>query len=125
MLDRWLVLFYNEVMFKEDPFYEEYAAICKTIVSPSRLRIIEAIGDQKLNVSEIQAQLELSMSNLSNHLSALHRVGVLGREKQGNFIYYFLTEPGILEVLKKMRSVIHSITSKRNQMMIQSNLMAG
>jgi DNA-binding transcriptional ArsR family regulator len=89
-----------------------------------RLKIIEAIGSEKLNVSEIQAKLEISMSNLSNHLAALHSVGVVGREKKGNYIYYFLAEPGLLEVLQRMRGVIHSIVSKRNQQMMASHLMS-
>lgn len=107
----------------EDTFYQEYALICKTIVNPIRLKIIEIIGDQKLNVTEIQTQLNISMSNLSNHLTALHRIGVVGREKKGNFIYYYLAEPLLLEVMKKMRAVVHSIASRRNRMMIDSNLM--
>ena len=109
-------------MFTEDPFYEEYALFCKTIVSPIRLKIIETIGTDKPNVSEIQAKLHISMSNLSNHLSALHRIGVIGREKKGNFIYYYLMEPGLLEVLKKMKTVIRSIASKKNKIMIESNI---
>lgn len=107
----------------EDTFYQEYALICKTIVNPIRLKIIEIIGDQKLNVSEIQTQLNISMSNLSNHLTALHRIGVVCREKKGNFIYYYLAEPQLLEVMNKMRAVVYSIASRRNQMMIDSNLM--
>lgn len=109
-------------MFIQDPFYEEYALYCKTIVNPVRLKIIEVIGDQKLNVTEIQEKIDISMSNLSNHLTALHRVGVLNRNKKGNFIYYSLTETELLEALKKMRSVITAIASKRNQTMLESHL---
>ena len=109
-------------MLSEDPFYEEYALICKAIVSPVRLKIIETIGVEKPNVSEIQAKLHISMSNLSNHLSALHRIGVIGREKKGNFIYYYLMETDLLEVLEKMKAVIRSIASKKNKIMIESNI---
>ena len=109
-------------MLNEDPFYEQYASICKTIVSPARLKIIEVIGDKRLNVSEIQAKLDISMSNLSNHLSALHRVGVLDRVKKGNFIYYFLTEAELLDALRKMRVVIHRIASTRNKMIMESDI---
>ena len=122
MLDFWASLFYNTVML-EDTFYEEYALLCKTIVNPIRLKIIESIGEHKLNVSEIQAHLNISMSNLSNHLTALHRVGVVGREKKGNFIYYFLMEPDLLAALQKMRKAIHSIAARRNELMIASKLM--
>lgn len=108
---------YTLFMIKEDSFYEQYASMCKTIVNPVRLKVIEIIGDKKMNVSEIQKTMDISMSNLSNHLSALYRVGVLSREKQGNYIYYFLTEHTLMEVLQKMREVVRSITSKRNGIM--------
>ncbi|HLP45238.1 MAG TPA: metalloregulator ArsR/SmtB family transcription factor [Candidatus Deferrimicrobium sp.] len=108
-------------MIIEEQFYEEYASMCKTIINPIRLHIIESIGSGKLNVSEIQARMNnISLSNLSNHLGALYRVGVLSREKKGNFIYYFLMEPELLEVLKKMKNVIGSIASKRNKMMLEN-----
>lgn len=103
---------------KDKIFYENYGTICKTIVNPVRLRIIQTIGEGKLNVSEIQKPLGISMSNLSNHLNALHRVGVLKREKQGNFIYYSLTEKSLLLVLENMRKVILSIAEKRNRFIL-------
>jgi ArsR family transcriptional regulator len=97
-----------------DMFYEQYALICKTIVNPVRLRIINVIGEKKINVTEIREEIGISMSNLSNHLSALNRVGILSREKKGNYIYYYLTELSLLEVLDKMKKVIQSVSSKRN-----------
>ncbi len=107
-------------MLIEDSFYEQYALICKTIVNPVRLKIIEIIGKDKLNVSEIQTKLNISMSNLSNHLSALYRVGVLSRAKKGSFIYYFLTDQELLLALGKMRDVVSSVTAIKNKMMLEN-----
>jgi ArsR family transcriptional regulator len=104
-------------MNKTDLFYEQYALMCKTIVNPIRLKIIESIGSRKMNVTELQNKIDISMSNLSNHLSALYRVGVLNREKKGNHVYYFLTESSLLSVLSKMQDVIRSIASHRDSMM--------
>jgi ArsR family transcriptional regulator len=101
-------------MINEDIFYDQYALMCRTIVNPIRLRIIHEIGDKKMNVSEIQKSFNISMSNLSNHLSALYKVGILCREKKGNFIYYYLTDPDLLKVLNDMKQVIRSISLKRN-----------
>lgn len=109
---------------KSDVFYEEYALICKTIVNPIRIQIIEVIGKEKLNVSDIQTQLNISKSNLSNHLSALHRIGVLGREKKGNYIFYYLMEFELLDVLQGMKRVVYSIASKRNQLMSESKILS-
>ena len=88
MLEKCIILCYILFMIKEDSFYEQYASMCKTIVNPVRLKVIEIIGDKRMNVSEIQRIMDISMSNLSNHLSALYRVGILSREKKGNYIYY-------------------------------------
>jgi DNA-binding transcriptional ArsR family regulator len=100
----------------DDLYYEHYTLLCKNIMNPMRLRIIEAIGRQKLNVSDIQSRMKtaISMSNLSNHLTALFNIGVVSREKKGNFIFYFLVEPDLLDVLDKMRKVTDSICSHRN-----------
>jgi ArsR family transcriptional regulator len=100
-------------MKKNEP-YDLYSSVCRTIVNPVRQKIIEIINTQTLNVSQIRMELNISMSNLSNHLSALYRVGVLNRYKEGTFIYYFLTEPKILDVLGQMRKIIISISQKRN-----------
>ncbi len=101
-------------MIENEVFYEQYSLICRTITNPVRLKIIELIGEEKKSVGEIQEQLGISMSNLSNHLSALYKLGIVRREKKGNFVYYYLTEKKLLEVLKLMRSVIETIMEKRN-----------
>lgn len=105
---------------KKDSYYEQYALICKSIINPIRLQIIDVINNQKLNVTQIQEELDISMSNLSNHLNALYRIGVLNREKKGNFIYYSLTNLELLEVMEKMKSVFCSILSQRNQIILES-----
>jgi ArsR family transcriptional regulator len=108
-----------------DNYYEQYGAICKAIVKPIRLQIIETIGEGKLNVSQLQEKLSLSMSNLSNHLSALYNVGVLQKEKKGNYIYYFLAEPQLLKVLLSMREVISSITIRKDSNLLTQPLSTG
>ncbi len=102
-------------MLKNEVFYEQYSLMCRTITNPVRLKIIELIGEGEKSVGELKESLKISMSNLSNHLGALYKLGIVMREKRGNFVYYSLTEPKLLEVLKMMRSVIESIMKKRNE----------
>lgn len=109
----------------KDPFYEQYASMCKTIVNPIRLKIIDVIGDKQLNVSEIKERLDISMSNLSNHLGALHRAGVINRVKKGSFIYYSLSEKELLDALAKLRAAIASMATRQNKMMMESKLITG
>ena len=101
-------------MLNNDSFYEYYSLICRTITTPSRLKIIETIGRNKMNVSQIYEATGLSRSNLSNHLGALYKIGVLGREKVGNFIYYYISHPEILKIIKMMMDLVVKISKDRH-----------
>lgn len=100
-------------MMLEDEFLELYVLMCRTISKPVRLKILDIIGVGKMNVGELQKELDISMSSLSNHLNELYRAGVLGREKQGNFVYYYLTQPKLLEGIARMQELIKDITACR------------
>lgn len=100
-------------MIVNDEFLELYVLLCKTVSKPDRLKIIKAIGEGKMNVSTLQKELNISMSNLSNHLNGLYRAGVLGREKQGNYTYYYLIEPRLLQGISQMQEIFKYITSRR------------
>jgi len=101
-------------MANNDSFYEYYSLICRTITTPSRLKILETIGLNRMNVSEIFKATGLSRSNLSNHLGALYKIGILGREKVGNYIYYHIAHPEILKVMEMMRELVIKISNERH-----------
>ncbi len=63
-----------------------------------------------MNVSEIQKETELSMSNLSNHLGSLLRMGVLKKEKDGNFAYYSLADISLLKIIDNMSNYVVKIS---------------
>ncbi|MCK4762699.1 MAG: winged helix-turn-helix transcriptional regulator [Candidatus Aminicenantes bacterium] len=100
-------------MVVDEEFLELYVLMCRTISKPVRLKIIQAIGTGKRNVSSLQKELDIPMSNLSNHLNDLYRSGVLAKEKQGNFVFYSLTDPELLEGIDRMQGIVKCITSKR------------
>jgi ArsR family transcriptional regulator len=55
-----------------------------------RLKIISALCEQEKNVSELLAEIDTTQSNMSQHLAALHRKGVISRRREGAQIYYRL-----------------------------------
>lgn len=101
-------------MVVNDEFLELYVLMCSTISKPVRLKIVHTIGNGKVNVSTLQKELDVPMSNLSNHLNGLYRAGILGKEKKGNFVYYYLTEPELLKGIANMQKIIKTITSRRD-----------
>ncbi len=103
-------------MILNDEFLEFYVLMCRTISKPVRLKILSLIGSDKLNVGDLQKKLDISMSSLSNHLNDLYRSGILGREKQGNFVFYYLTAPKIVDGISHMQSIIKEIAAKRGKL---------
>ena len=114
MFDFATIFLYHRNMIVNEHFLEMYVLMCRTITKPDRLKIIEAIGENKLNVTALQKQLNISMSNLSNHLNDLYRAGILAREKQGNFVFYYLVEPKLIDAVVQMQEIFKSISSRRD-----------
>lgn len=58
------------------------------LAEPSRLKILYALADGPLNVSEVVERTGLTQPNASNHLACLLGCGLVGRSRKGRFSYY-------------------------------------
>ena len=60
---------------------------------PMRLKILQALCERPLSVGEIVAATEATQSNISKHLSLLASAGIITRHKDGQFVYYGMSNP--------------------------------
>jgi DNA-binding transcriptional ArsR family regulator len=58
-----------------------------------RLKILQALRVRALTVSEIVAQTGATQSNISKHLSLMSAAGIITRHKDGQFVYYGVSNP--------------------------------
>ncbi|MCD4784340.1 MAG: metalloregulator ArsR/SmtB family transcription factor [Candidatus Eremiobacteraeota bacterium] len=82
------------------------AQVHKALSHPTRLEIIYFLQNGKKCVCEIVEKLEGEYSNISRHLSKLKGVGIIGSEKSGTNIYYYLKCPCILNFFSCVNDVI-------------------
>ncbi len=78
--------------------------ILKTISHPVRIRILEELANDVKCVSDMEEFLEISQSNISQHLAALRHADLIDYFVDGRLRCYFLKSPiiiDLLEVLKK------------------------
>jgi len=78
--------------------------VLKTIAHPVRVRILEELLKGVKCVSDFEEFLEISQPNVSQHLGALRRQGLIDFYVDGRLKCYFLKDPiipDILEILKK------------------------
>jgi ArsR family transcriptional regulator len=91
---------------EQDRLYDLHAAICKTFANPSRLRIVEALGDGERTVSQLVELLGVSKSNVSQHLGLMREKGVVEHRREGGYVFYRLSNPKILQACRLMREVL-------------------
>jgi len=78
--------------------------LIKLIAHPARISILEELSKGVKCVSDLENFLDLSQSNISQHLSALRITGIIDYFIDGKLRCYFLKNPMIpdlLEILKK------------------------
>jgi DNA-binding transcriptional ArsR family regulator len=64
------------------------ADLFKLLATPIRLKIISALCVQEKNVSQLLSEINTTQPNMSQHLAALHRAGVLARRRDTTHIHY-------------------------------------
>lgn len=66
------------------------AKVFKALGHPSRLLMVEALGEGEKCVCELQALVGSDMSTVSKHLGVLREAGLVQDDRRGTSIYYSL-----------------------------------
>jgi len=69
---------------------------------PSRLKILFILCDGEQSVNTVMEQAGSSQANVSRHLTALHRAGILARRKEGVTVYYAIEDEASLEICQSV-----------------------
>jgi ArsR family transcriptional regulator len=88
--------------------FERQARICKAFAHPARLRILHKLGEGELGSSELQDQLGLSKTNISQHLAVLKSAGILSTRRAGKQIYCSLAMPEIRQACQLIQRVLQN-----------------
>jgi DNA-binding transcriptional ArsR family regulator len=86
--------------------FDLQAGICKAFTNPWRLRIVEALGQSELTVSQLVEALGIPKSNVSQHLGIMREKGIVEFRREGGHVYYWLSNPKILLACRLMREVL-------------------
>ena len=67
----------------------------RVIGEPMRIRLLDRLRDGEATVSELTEALGASQQNVSKHLAVLADVGIVGRRKDGNRVYYAVVDESV------------------------------
>ncbi len=90
----------------EKKIYEYHAEMCKVFSHPTRLEIIDTLRESEMNVTEISARIGIGMGNLSQHLGMMRDRRILSTRKEGNVVFYRLTNPKMLKCFDILREIL-------------------
>jgi ArsR family transcriptional regulator len=90
------------------------ARICKAFAHPGRLQILDLLGQRELGVSELQEELGISKTSMSQHLSVLKSAGVLTTRRDGKQIYCSLAMPEVKQACQLIHRVLEAQIAASN-----------
>ena len=100
---------------KNENFYNLHADMCKTISNPRRQAILDTIRNSEMTVSELIKKTGISQANLSQHLSILRSKGVVNTRRDGNNVYYSLSNLKIIKAYDLISEVLEDSTTSRDK----------
>jgi len=81
----------------------------------NRLKILRALHDGELTVTDIIAETAATQSNVSKHLAVLTSEGIVAARKDGTSTYYKIADPNITAICDTVcRSIADRIRQSRS-----------
>ncbi len=78
---------------------EKISRIIRAISTPVRLQILAAIGTGEACVCHLEALLDLRQAYISQQLMEMRDADLVDTRRDGRYIFYRLTEPGLVQLL--------------------------
>jgi ArsR family transcriptional regulator len=87
----------------KDQLFEQFGRIGKAVSSATRLALLELLAQGEKPVDLIARQIDLSVTNTSNHLKVLRSAGLVQARREGSFVHYRLADDSVLALLRSLQ----------------------
>ena len=90
-------------MTTQDSMRQFKAGIFEALANPTRVFIVEVLGQGEMTVGKLYEATGIAPTNASQHLAVLRNEHIVETRKEGNQIFYRLRNPLLGEMLEQMR----------------------
>jgi len=97
----------------DEKVYEAEAEYFKALSHPTRIKIVQYLKGGERCVCEIVPYLKEEQSNVSRHLAALKRAGILSSRKEGVSVYYKVQDENVYKILDLALSSVKRIAREK------------
>jgi len=100
-----------------DELFERIAERLKALSDPTRLKILHAVEDRELCVSDILAIVGGSQANLSKHLTRMRTSGVLAARRKGTSIFYRVVDPAAFTICRTVCDALEQRAASEHRLL--------
>lgn len=90
-----------------DMVFDRAARLFRILATANRLKIVHALCEGELNVTQLLARIDSTQSNMSQQLNILYRVGILARRRDGVKIYYRIADQLVANLCRAVCIEVH------------------
>lgn len=84
---------------------EQAAELLKALSNPQRLRVMCLLIDGEKTVGEINAEVDLSQSALSQHLAVLREGGLVQTRRESQSVYYSVATGPVHQLIRTLHDI--------------------
>jgi DNA-binding transcriptional ArsR family regulator len=88
-----------------DPQSEAAAELLKAMANPQRLRVLCLLLDGERSVGQINAQVSLSQSALSQHLGILRERNLVSTRRAAQTVYYSVAPGPVHDIIRTLHAI--------------------
>ena len=82
--------------------FEQLAECMRALGNPVRLKIVKGLINNECNVTQIQQNLGIPQSTISQHLKTLKNAGIIESRREGTMVCYKVLDHWVKEVVASM-----------------------
>jgi ArsR family transcriptional regulator len=90
------------------PLHRFKAEFFRALGHPARLRILELLRERERNVSELQVELDIEASSVSQQLAVLRAKNIVDTRRVGTNVYYAVRDPQVFQLLDVARAIFNN-----------------
>lgn len=88
------------------PIFEMHAEVCKALANEHRMAIMYSLKEGEKCVGDLAAEVGISVHLVSQHLRILRQRLLVKSRKEGQTVYYSITNPKFIQACALMRQAL-------------------
>lgn len=99
------------------PLSEVKAELFKALAHPARIRVLELLAEGERSVGDLQPDVGIELSHLSQQLGVLRRANVVSCRREGSSAFYSLKDPLVADLLEVAKRLLASTLSETRDLL--------